>query len=98
FITQSAFLIHATLLAVLIALDLIPPVVVLALMVVSGAIQPVVLPHRLAFLPALSPTEDLINAVGLNSLLFNSARALGPALAALLFLLAEAAAPLLPDG
>lgn len=98
FATQSAFLVHATLLAFLIALDLIPPAVVLVLMAVSGVIQAVDLPARLSFLPDLVPTEDLINAVGLNSLLFNSARALGPALAALLFLLAEAAAPLLPAG
>jgi MFS family permease len=98
FATQSAFLVHATLLALLIAFELIPPVVVLVLMSLSGVIQAVDLPARLAFLPDLVPTEDLINAVGLNSLLFNSARALGPALAALLFLLAEAAAPLLPAG
>lgn len=94
--TQSAFLVHATLLMLLIALDLIPPVLILGLMVVSGLIQSVDLPARLAFLPDLVPQEDLINAVGLNSLLFNSARALGPALAALLFLVADAALPLLP--
>ena len=63
-----------------------PPVLVLVLMAVSGVIQAVDLPARLAFVPDLVPKEDLINAVGLNSLLFNSARALGPALAALLFL------------
>ena len=94
--TQSAFLVHATLLMLLIALDLIPPVLILGLMAVSGVIQSVDLPARLAFLPDLVPKEDLINAVGLNSLLFNSARALGPALAALLFLLADAALPVLP--
>ncbi len=94
--TQSAFLVHATLLMLLIALDLIPPVLVLVLMIASGVIQSVDLPARLSFLPDLVPQEDLINAVGLNSLLFNSARALGPALAALLFLLADAALPLFP--
>jgi MFS family permease len=96
FTTQSAFLCHAILLALLIAFDLIPPEFVLVLMAVSGVIQAVDLPARLAYLPDLVPTEDLINAVGLNSLLFNSARALGPALAALLFLVADVAAPLLP--
>jgi MFS family permease len=94
--TQSAFLVHATLLMLLIALDLIPPVLILGLMAVSGVIQSVDLPARLAFLPDLVPQEDLINAVGLNSLLFNSARALGPALAALLFLLADATLPVFP--
>ena len=97
FITQSAFLCHAILLALLIAFDLIPPTLVLVLMAASGVIQAVDLPARLAFLPDLVPKEDLINAVGLNSLLFNSARALGPAFAALLFLLADAALPLLPE-
>jgi MFS family permease len=96
--TQSAFLVHATLLTLLIAFNLIPPVLVLVLMAVSGVIQAVDLPARLAFLPDLVPTEDLINAVGLNSLLFNSARALGPALAALLFLVADSVVPLLPAG
>jgi MFS family permease len=95
FTTQSAFLCHAILLALLIAFDLIPPEFVLVLMAVSGVIQAVDLPARLAYLPDLVPTEDLINAVGLNSLLFNSARALGPALAARLFLVADVAAPLL---
>jgi predicted MFS family arabinose efflux permease len=65
-------------------------------MVVSGLIQAVDLPARLAFVPDLIPKEDLINAVGLNSLVFNSARAIGPALAAALFLLAEVVAPAFP--
>ena len=51
--------------------------------------QAVDLPARLAFVPDLVPREDLINAVGLNSLLFNSARAVGPAVAGLLFVLAN---------
>lgn len=97
-ITQSAFLIHAVVLTLVIGLDLVTPTVVLGLMAISGVIQSVDLPARLAFVPDLVPREDLINAVGLNSLLFNSARALGPALAALLFLLAEVALPLFPPG
>src|SRR5262249_18262257 len=72
------------------------PFVVLGFMVVSGLIQAVDLPARLAFVPDLIPKEDLINAVGLNSLVFNSARAIGPALAAALFLSAEVIAPTLP--
>jgi Na+/melibiose symporter-like transporter len=98
FVTQSAFLVHAVVLTLLLALDLAAPFLVLGLMVVSGVIQAVDLPARLAFVPDLVPKEDLINAVGLNSLLFNSARALGPALAALLFLLAEVVVPAFPPG
>jgi MFS family permease len=89
FWTQSAFLCHAVLLAVLTACHWTWPGLILALMLISGVIQAVDLPARLAFVPELVPREDLINAVGLNALLFNSARAIGPALAALIFLGAE---------
>src|SRR5204862_4200294 len=98
FATQAAFLVHAIVLTLLVATHLAPPPLVLGLMCASGVIQAVDLPSRLAFVTDLVPKEDLINAVGLNSLLFNSARAVGPALAALLFLAAEAAVPLLPSG
>lgn len=96
--TQSAFLAHALALTLLLAFDLAAPQLVLGFMVVSGVIQAVDLPARLAFVTDLVPREDLINAIGLNSLLFNSARAIGPALAALLFLLAEAVLPEFPPG
>jgi MFS family permease len=97
-ITQSMFLAHATILTLLIAFNLISPWLVLALMGASGVVQAVDLPSRLAFVPDLVPKEDLINAVGLNSLLFNSARAIGPALAGLLFLIAEVLVGLFPPG
>src|SRR5204862_7863484 len=95
---QTAFLCNAISLTLLVALGFAAPWIVLCLMAVNGVIQAVDMPARLAFVPDLVPKEDLINAVGLNSLLFNSARAVGPALAALLFLAAEAAVPLLPSG
>ncbi len=98
FTTQSAFLVHAVVLTLLVAFDLATPWLVLVFMAVSGIIQAVDLPARLAFVNDLVPKEDLINAVGLNSLLFNSARAIGPALAGLVFLLADLAVPLLPTG
>ncbi|MCE9561600.1 MAG: MFS transporter [Planctomycetes bacterium] len=94
--TQTAFLCHAVLVTLLIGFDLAVPGFLLALMVVSGMIQAVDLPARLAFVPDLVPKEDLINAVALNSLLFNSARAIGPALAGVVFLLATAALPWFP--
>jgi MFS family permease len=97
FITQTAFLIQAIVLTVLLAVDLATPWLILGLMIGNGVIQAVDLPARLAFVNDLVPKEDLINAVGLNSLLFNSARAIGPALAALLFLVAEAVAESLPQ-
>src|SRR5262249_49342211 len=46
----------------------------------SGVVNAVDLPARLAFLVDMVGKEDLVNAVALNSLLFNVARAAGPAL------------------
>ncbi|QJW97721.1 MFS transporter [Frigoriglobus tundricola] len=96
--TQSCFLLNAIVLTVVVASGLAVPWLVLVLMAVNGVVQAVDLPARLAFVPDLVPKEDLINAVGLNSLVFNSARAVGPALAGVLFLLANAVAPVLPAG
>lgn len=93
FHTQSVFLFNAVLLTLLVAADLAAPWLVLALQVLSGLVQAIDLPARLAFVPDLVPREDLINAVGLNSLLFNSARAIGPAVAGVLFLAAGELAP-----
>lgn len=91
--TQTAFLVNSLLLAVLVGLGEVLPGVILALQIFNGMVQAVDLPARLAFLPDLVPKEDLINAVGLNSLLFNSARATGPAAAGLIFLAAGSLAP-----
>lgn len=93
--TQTAFLATAVLLTAAVAAG-VAPWVVLVLQVVNGVIQAIDLPARLAFVPDLVPREDLINAVGLNSLLFNSARAVGPAVASGLFWVAEALAPAVP--
>jgi predicted MFS family arabinose efflux permease len=97
-VTQSVFLAHAVLLTLLVAADLAAPWLVLGLMAVSGVVQAADLPARLAFVPDLVPRDDLINAVGLNSLVFNSARAVGPALAAGVFATTAAAAAYLPAG
>ncbi len=89
FATQSAFLGTACLLTFLVASNWTSPWLFLAVQFANGLIQAIDLPTRLAFVPDLVPRDDLINAVSLNSLLFNSARAIGPALAGLLFLAAE---------
>ena len=96
--TQAAFLLNALALTAVVGSGFATPPLVLALVALNGAIQAVDFPARLAFVPDLVPKEDLINAVGLNSLVFNSARALGPALAGRLFLLAGALVPHLPAG
>lgn len=96
--TQTCFLLNAIVFTAVVGTGLAQPLLILALIAVNGVIQAVDLPARLAFVPDLVPKEDLINAVGLNSLVFNSARLVGPALAGGLFSLAKAAQPLLPEG
>ena len=95
--TQVVFLANAILLTVLVASGFVLPLMILGLQILNGVVQAIDLPARLAFLSDLVPKEDLINAVGLNSLLFNSARAVGPAITGLLFLAAGEVAPLLGE-
>lgn len=95
--TQIAFMANAILLTILATLDVTQPWLLLALAMANGLVQAIDLPTRLAFVPNLVPRDDLINAVGLNSLLFNSARAIGPALAGICFLLAGQLAEGLPN-
>lgn len=95
---QTAFLVNAVALTLVVACGFATPFLVLALIAFNGVVQAVDFPARLAFVPDLVPKEDLINAVGLNSLVFNCARALGPALAGAIFLFAGLLVPHLPDG
>jgi MFS family permease len=84
FVTQSAFLLLALLLAGLVLAGAVTPWQLVAVTAAAGLVQAVDLPARLAFVIDLTGRHDLMNAVALNSLLFNVARALGPALAGLL--------------
>jgi len=84
FWTQAAFLVLALLLAGLAYFQAITPWQLLLISALSGLVQALDLPARLAFVMDLAGREDLMNAVALNSLLFNIARALGPALAGIL--------------
>ncbi|MGL4419212.1 MAG: MFS transporter [Gemmataceae bacterium] len=94
-LTQLAFMIAAFVLAACVAFDGIQPVgwfglppapyVLIVLAFVNGVIQAIDLPLRLSFVPDLVPREDLMNAVSLSAMLFNAARAIGPALAGLIF-------------
>jgi MFS family permease len=82
--TQTAFLITAALLAALSFAGLVNEWVLLTLMLAQGIVQAIDLPARLAFVPDLVTRDDLINAIALNSVLFNVARTTGPALAGIL--------------
>lgn len=84
--TQFSFLITAILLTVLVACGLASPGLLLCVQLANGCIQALDLPGRLSFVPDLVPKADLINAVSLGAMLFNSARFIGPALTGLIFL------------
>ncbi len=84
FATQSAFLVLALLLAVLGYAGIVTAWQLLLVSAVTGLVQAIDLPARLTFVMDMAGREDLPNAVALNSLLFNVARALGPAASGLL--------------
>lgn len=85
-VTQTGFLLNAIALLVCHASDVLNVWVMLALMFVHGFIQAIDLPARMAFVSELVNRDDLMNAVALNSLLFNVARAIGPAFAGYLLI------------
>jgi MFS family permease len=93
FVCQALFLGQAALLAVVAAGLFGPPSpwALLVLAGVGGLIVALDVPARMAFVIDLVGRDDLVNAVALNSLLFNVARALGPAIAGLLMVHLSAA-------
>jgi predicted MFS family arabinose efflux permease len=84
FVSQALFLVLALLLAFQVVLGQATPWHLLAIAAACGLVNAVDLPARLAFVMEMVGRDDLVNAVGLNSLLFNGARAAGPALGALI--------------
>ena len=94
--TQFVFLLSSVLLTLLVACDWATPWLLFAVAVGNGCVQSIDLPARLAYVPDLIPRDDLINAVSLNAMLFNSARAVGPAMSGGMFLLADWMVAFLP--
>jgi MFS family permease len=78
FWTQAAYLVLAFVLAALVLSGVARPWHLLAIALGNGLVNALDLPARLAFVMDMVGREDLGNAVALNSLLFNVARALGP--------------------
>ncbi len=79
FWTQAAYLVLAFVLAALVLSGVAQPWHLLAVALGNGLVNALDLPSRLAFVMDMVGPEDLGNAVALNSLLFNVARAVGPA-------------------
>lgn len=79
-VTQSAMAVVALAFWAVWLADAMTLPAVVALVVVSGMVAGVNIPSWQAFVSELVPRESLLNAVTLNSLQFNAARAFGPAL------------------
>jgi MFS family permease len=81
--TQCAALAQALLLAFLALTGWIRPVHIILLGIALGMVYAFDMPARQALVHRLVDTEDLANAVALNSSMINAARIVGPALAGL---------------
>lgn len=79
---QTAIGLNAALIALLVATGHMSIAVLLVLEVVGGVAASFTQPARQSLMPGLIPRADLPAAVALNSLTFNVARFVGPALAA----------------
>jgi MFS family permease len=83
-VTQTAALVQATIFGTLVATGLIQLWHIYILAAIQGIINAVDTPTRQAFVPELAGRDSLVNAIALNSMLFNGARIVGPAVAGLL--------------
>src|SRR5947207_13219812 len=79
--TQALQMLEALALALLVWTKTIAPWHVMVLAVAFGLVNAFDIPGRQAFLVELVGKEDLMNAIALNSSMFNAARIVGPAVA-----------------
>ena len=82
-VTQTLAMLQAAVLFLLVAFDLITIELVVALTLFHGIIIGFHQPSRLAFVRSLVPIEHISTAVAVNSIVFHSARFIGPAIAGL---------------
>src|SRR5436309_8166817 len=82
--TQSASMVLAAILAALTLAGRIQNWHIFLLAALLGVVNAVDVPVRQAFLVQMVEREDLMNAIALNSSMFNGARIVGPAVAGLL--------------
>lgn len=82
--TQTAFMLLAFLLAVLTQMKLITAWQIMLIALLNGIVMAFDAPSRQAVVVELVEKENLFNAIALNSVAFNSSRAIGPAFAGML--------------
>src|SRR5271157_4058592 len=80
-ITQSCMMVLAFILAALWFLHVVQPWHIMVLAFLLGVANSFDAPARQAFVSELVPREDLTNAIALNATMFNTATAVGPAVA-----------------
>lgn len=83
-ITQLCGCAQASLLAVLVATDTITIEMLFSLVLLLGIASGIAQPARLALIPNLVGRESLASALAINSIIFNGARFIGPAIAGFL--------------
>ncbi len=82
--TQALQMLEALALAVLVWTRSVTTWQVMALAILFGVVNAFDIPGRQAFIAELVGKEDLMNAIALNSSMFNAARIVGPAVAGIL--------------
>jgi MFS family permease len=80
-VAQALSVLPAGVLGLLTIAGAITPWQVVVLAFFTGIIRSFEIPTRQAFIPDIVAPEDLANAIGMNSALFNGARLVGPAIA-----------------
>jgi len=86
-ITQTSMMALAFILAALAFLNIVKPWEIVLLAFLLGIVNAFDAPARHAFVPDMVGREDLTNAIALNSTIFNSATAIGPAVAGITYAL-----------
>ncbi len=86
-VTQTSMMVLALLLAGLTFLGAVRPWHILVLAFLLGVANAFDAPARHSFIPEMVGRDDLTNAIALNSTIFNSATAVGPAVAGIVYAL-----------
>ena len=96
--TQSAMMILAFIFAGLVWSHFIQPWHIIVLGLCGGVVMAFDMPARQSFVVEIASREDLMNAISLNSAMFNGARIIGPAIAGFLMAKVGIALCFLIDG
>jgi MFS family permease len=83
-VTQTVEMIFAFALATIVWLHAATPAVIICIALLNGIALGFEMPARQAFTVEIASREDLLNAISLNSSIFNGARIVGPSIAGVL--------------